>query len=56
MMEVYDAISKGVIDGEASNFETLFAFKFAEVVKYTTSVWADQQSLSLLSGDEQEQL
>jgi TRAP-type C4-dicarboxylate transport system substrate-binding protein len=22
-----------------SNFETLFAFKFAEVVKYTTSVW-----------------
>lgn len=39
MPEVYDAISKGVIDGEASNFETLFAFKFAEVVKYTTSVW-----------------
>jgi len=39
MMEVYDAISKGVIDGEASNFETLFAFKFAEVVKYTTSIW-----------------
>ena len=39
MMEVYDALSKGVIDGEASNFETLFAFKFAEVVKYTTSVW-----------------
>ena len=40
MMEVYDAISKGVIDGETSNFETLFAFKFAEVVKYTTSVGA----------------
>jgi len=39
MMEVYDAISKGVIDGEASNFETLYAFKFAEVVKYTTSIW-----------------
>ena len=39
MMEVYDAISKGVIDGEASNFETLVAFKFAEVVKYTTSIW-----------------
>ncbi|MFC1868474.1 TRAP transporter substrate-binding protein [Thermodesulfobacteriota bacterium] len=39
MMEVYDAISKGVIDGETSNFETLIAFKFAEVVKYTTSVW-----------------
>jgi TRAP-type C4-dicarboxylate transport system substrate-binding protein len=39
MMEVYDAISKGVIDGEASNFETLYAFKFAEVVKYSTSIW-----------------
>ena len=39
MMEVYDALAKGVIDGEASNFETLFAFKFAEVVKYSTSVW-----------------
>jgi TRAP-type C4-dicarboxylate transport system substrate-binding protein len=39
MMETYDALSKGVIDGEASNFETLFAFKFAEVVKYSTSVW-----------------
>jgi TRAP-type C4-dicarboxylate transport system substrate-binding protein len=39
MMEVYDAISKGVIDGEASNFETLVAFKFAEVVKHTTSIW-----------------
>ena len=39
MPEVYDAISKGVIDGEASNFETLKSFRFAEVVKYETSVW-----------------
>ncbi len=39
MMEVYDSIAKGVLDGEASNFETLFAFKFGEVVKYSTSVW-----------------
>jgi TRAP-type C4-dicarboxylate transport system substrate-binding protein len=39
MPEVYDAISKGVLDGEASNFETLKTFKFAEVVKYETSVW-----------------
>jgi TRAP-type C4-dicarboxylate transport system substrate-binding protein len=39
MPEVYDAISKGVIDGEASNFETLRTFRFAEVVKYETSVW-----------------
>lgn len=39
MIEVYDAIAKGVLDGEASNFETLKTFKFAEVVKYATSVW-----------------
>ena len=39
MIEVYDAISKGVIDGETSNFETLIAFKFGEVVKHTTSIW-----------------
>jgi TRAP-type C4-dicarboxylate transport system substrate-binding protein len=39
MSEVYDAISKGTLDGEASNFETLKTFKFAEVVKYDTSCW-----------------
>lgn len=39
MPEVYDAISKGVLDGEASNFETLLTFRFAEVVKASTSVW-----------------
>jgi len=39
MPEVYDAIAKGVLDGEASNFETLKTFRFAEVVKYSTSVW-----------------
>jgi TRAP-type C4-dicarboxylate transport system substrate-binding protein len=39
MPEVYDAIAKGVLDGEASNFETLLTFRFAEVVKYSTSVW-----------------
>jgi TRAP-type C4-dicarboxylate transport system substrate-binding protein len=39
MPEVYDAMAKGVLDGEASNFETLFSFKFAEVVKYETSTW-----------------
>lgn len=39
MPEVYDAISKGVIDGEASNFETLRTFRFAEVVKYSTAAW-----------------
>ncbi len=39
MPEVYDAISKGVLDGESSNLETLRAFKFAEVVNYSTSIW-----------------
>ncbi|OGO05735.1 MAG: hypothetical protein A2Z76_02070 [Chloroflexi bacterium RBG_13_56_8b] len=39
MPEVYDAISKGTLDGEASNFETLKTFKFADVCKYVTSVW-----------------
>jgi len=39
MMEVYDAISKGELDGEQSNFETLLSFNFAEVVKYSTSIW-----------------
>src|SRR4030042_1120604 len=39
MPEVYDEIAKGVLDGEASNFENLKTFRFAEVVKYETSVW-----------------
>jgi TRAP-type C4-dicarboxylate transport system substrate-binding protein len=39
MPEVYDAISKGVLSGEASNFETLATFRFGEVVKYSTSCW-----------------
>jgi TRAP-type C4-dicarboxylate transport system substrate-binding protein len=39
MMEVYDAIAKGVIDGVNTNFETLKTFRFAEVVKYTTANW-----------------
>jgi TRAP-type C4-dicarboxylate transport system substrate-binding protein len=39
MPEVYEAISKGVIDGESSNFETLKTFRFAEVVKYETNCW-----------------
>ncbi len=39
MMEVYDAIAKGEIDGEQSNFETLKNFNFADVVNYVTSIW-----------------
>ena len=39
VMEVYDAISKGVIDGVTTPFETLKTFRFAEVAKYTTVSW-----------------
>jgi TRAP-type C4-dicarboxylate transport system substrate-binding protein len=39
MMEVYDAISKGVIDGVFSPYETLKTFRFAEVAKYVTVCW-----------------
>lgn len=39
MMEVYDAMAKGVIDGVNTPFETLKTFRFAEVVKYTTASW-----------------
>jgi len=39
MMEVYDALAKGVNDGVYTPFETLKAFRFAEVVDYTTTSW-----------------
>jgi TRAP-type transport system periplasmic protein len=39
MMEVYDAISKGVINGVYSPYETLKTFRFAEVAKYVTVAW-----------------
>jgi TRAP-type C4-dicarboxylate transport system substrate-binding protein len=39
MMEVYDAMAKGVVDGVNTPFETLKTFRFAEVVDYTTSSW-----------------
>ncbi len=37
MMETYDAISKGVLDGVYGNYEILKAFRFAEVGKYATA-------------------
>ncbi|MFC1883825.1 TRAP transporter substrate-binding protein [Thermodesulfobacteriota bacterium] len=37
IMETYDAISKGVIDGVFVPYETLRTFKFAEVAKYVTN-------------------
>jgi TRAP-type C4-dicarboxylate transport system substrate-binding protein len=39
MMEVYDAISKGVINGVWAPYETLKTFRFAEVAKYVTNCW-----------------
>lgn len=40
IMETYDAISKGVIDGVFTPYETLRTFKFAEVAQYVTVTWA----------------
>lgn len=39
IMETYDAIAKGVIDGVYTPYETLRTFKFAEVAKYLTVSW-----------------
>jgi TRAP-type C4-dicarboxylate transport system substrate-binding protein len=39
MMEVYDAISKGVVDGVWAPYETLKTFRFAEVAKYVAVCW-----------------
>jgi len=36
IMETYDAIAKGVLDGVFVPYETLRTFKFAEVAKYVT--------------------
>ncbi len=39
IMEVYDGLAKGVIQGVNTPFETLKTFRFGEVAKYTTSTW-----------------
>jgi TRAP-type C4-dicarboxylate transport system substrate-binding protein len=39
IMEVYDGMSKGVIQGVNTPFETLKTFRFGEVAKYVTSSW-----------------
>lgn len=39
IMEVYDGLAKGVIQGVNTPFETLRTFRFAEVAKYVTSSW-----------------
>lgn len=40
MVEVYDAMAKGVIDGLFDPYETLRTFKFADVAKYVTVTWS----------------
>jgi TRAP-type C4-dicarboxylate transport system substrate-binding protein len=39
IVETYDAIAKGVIQGVFAGGETLVAFKFAEVVSHVTNAW-----------------
>jgi len=39
MSEMYDSVSKGVVDGTLVGIETLKTFKMAEVCKYTAFVW-----------------
>jgi TRAP-type C4-dicarboxylate transport system substrate-binding protein len=39
MMEVYDGVSKGVIQGVWAPYETLKTFRFAEVTKYVAVCW-----------------
>lgn len=39
IMEVYDGMAKGVIQGVNTPFETLKTFRFGEVANYTTSTW-----------------
>src|SRR4030042_1958131 len=37
--EMYDSVSKGVVDGTLVGIETLKSFKMADVCKYTTFAW-----------------
>ncbi|OEU44332.1 MAG: hypothetical protein BBJ60_10340 [Desulfobacterales bacterium S7086C20] len=39
MMEVYDGLAKGILDGDYGNYEIIKTFRFAEVANYTTSSW-----------------
>ena len=39
MMETYDALAKGVVQGVFAPYETLKSFRFAEVAKYVTDCW-----------------
>jgi TRAP-type C4-dicarboxylate transport system substrate-binding protein len=39
MVEMYDSVSKGVVDGTLVGIETLKTFRMAEVCKYTAFAW-----------------
>ena len=39
MVEAYDAISRGVVDGSMTPIETLFSFRLAEAIDYVTNCW-----------------
>ncbi|OGN90979.1 MAG: hypothetical protein A2Z70_02020 [Chloroflexi bacterium RBG_13_48_17] len=39
MVEMYDSVSKGVVDGTLVGIETLKSFKMADVCKYTAFAW-----------------
>ena len=39
MVDTYDALRRGVIDGVTVDFSTLKQWKFAEVIKYVTADW-----------------
>jgi TRAP-type C4-dicarboxylate transport system substrate-binding protein len=39
MAEMYDSVSKGVVDGSLVGIETLKSFKMADVCKYTAFAW-----------------
>ena len=39
MGETYDALSRGVVDGSMAPQESLFGWKWGEVVKFTTEDW-----------------
>ena len=39
IMEMYDALSKGVIDGNFGNFEIIAPFKLTDVTKYASTSW-----------------
>jgi len=44
MGETYDALSRGVVDGSMAPQESLFGWKWGEVVKFTTEDWGGSYS------------